>query len=138
MNVLKANLSFISLNTRGLKDNVKRKAIFLYCKGQKANCVFLEETHSCASDTSFWSVSGETRCCLVMVPTNLQVSQFVLIDVPGNVITQKADEKGHWLEVVLNIEGSLIILVNIYGYSSFNQNELMLSEMSDIVTEFTT
>ncbi len=29
MNVLKANLSFISLNTRGLKDNVKRKAIFL-------------------------------------------------------------------------------------------------------------
>lgn len=51
---------------------------------------------------------------------------------PGNGITQKADENAHWLAVVLNIEGLLIILVNIYGYSSFNPNKLMLSEISDI------
>ena len=55
---------------------------------------------------------------------------------PGNVITQKADENGHWLAVVLNIEGSLVILINIYGYSTLNQNKLMLSEISDIVDEY--
>lgn len=49
-------LSFISLNARGLKNNVKRKAIFLFCKEQKANCVFLQETHPAEADTKFWKV----------------------------------------------------------------------------------
>lgn len=51
---LKSDFSFISLNTRGLKDNVKRKAIFLFCKGFKAHCIFLQETHSCDEDVTFW------------------------------------------------------------------------------------
>lgn len=33
-------LSLLSLNVRGLKNNIKPKAIFLYCKEQKVNCFF--------------------------------------------------------------------------------------------------
>lgn len=47
-------LSFISLNKRGLKSNVKRKATFLFCKEQKCTFIFLQETHSVAADTNFW------------------------------------------------------------------------------------
>ena len=136
MNVLKANLSFISLNTRGLKDNVKRKALFLFCKDQKAHCVFLQETHSCASDTTFWTSQWGDKV-LFSHGTNKSAGVAICFNkCPGNVITQKADENGHWLAVVLNIEGSLVILINIYGYSTLNQNKLMLSEISDIVDEY--
>lgn len=47
---LKSRLSFCSLNARGLKDKVKRKGIFLFCKGQKSHFVFLQETHSTDED----------------------------------------------------------------------------------------
>lgn len=49
-------LSFFSLNIRGLKNNVKRKAIFIFCKEQKANCVFLQWTHLMEADTKFWKL----------------------------------------------------------------------------------
>jgi len=35
-------------------SGVKRKAIFLFCKEQKANCIFLQETHSVLNDEKFW------------------------------------------------------------------------------------
>lgn len=50
MITLCSKFSFISLNTRGLEDNTKRKAIFLFFKGQQAQCVFLQETHSSKED----------------------------------------------------------------------------------------
>ncbi len=50
------SISFLSLNARGLKNSVKRKAIFLFCKEQKASCVFLQETHSVLNDERFWKV----------------------------------------------------------------------------------
>ena len=33
---------------------MKRKAVFLFCKEQKANCIFLQETHSVEDDVNFW------------------------------------------------------------------------------------
>lgn len=46
--------SGISLNARGLRDNIKRKSIFLFCKGEKANFILLQETHSKPEDEKFW------------------------------------------------------------------------------------
>jgi len=54
---------------------------------------------------------------------------------PGKVITFKADGFGHWLAVVLNIEGIFNILVNIYGFNS-NHNKMLLSEVKNVVTEY--
>jgi len=44
----------ISLNVRGLRDNTKRKSIFLFCKGEKAHITLLQETHSTPEDEKFW------------------------------------------------------------------------------------
>lgn len=49
-------ISFMSLNVRGLKNITKRKAIFLFCKDQKSQCVFLQETHSVMTDEKFWKI----------------------------------------------------------------------------------
>lgn len=55
MSSLTCQILFNSLNTRGLQNKIKRKANFLFCKGQKAHITFLQETHSSENDVKFWS-----------------------------------------------------------------------------------
>jgi len=130
---LNTNLSFVSLNTR-LKDNVKRKAIFLFCKGRKAHCTFLQETHSSVADCSFWLNQWGDK--IAMDQTNQQVLLSALINVRWNVRTHKADERGHWLTAVLNIEGCCIIIANVYGYNNTSQNRLLLLEISEAINQY--
>uniref|UniRef100_A0A1A8UUH3 exodeoxyribonuclease III n=1 Tax=Nothobranchius furzeri TaxID=105023 RepID=A0A1A8UUH3_NOTFU len=124
-------LSFISLNTRGLRNNVKRKAIFLFCKEQKSNCVFLQETHSVEEDTKFWKLQwgdsmffshGSSHSAGVMILFN----RF-----PGNVIDCKKDPEGHWIMVVVEIQGLNYILLCLYGYNVRSQNKKLMSLLSD-------
>lgn len=48
------SFSIISLNARGLRENVKRKALFLFTKRFNNDFVFFQESHSIASDVNFW------------------------------------------------------------------------------------
>lgn len=43
------------LNVRGIQDKVKRKVMFLFCKGTGSHFIFLQETHSTINDVVFWS-----------------------------------------------------------------------------------
>ncbi len=73
------SISLASLNVRGLKDLVKRKALFLFCKGRKPHCLLLQETHSSEVDTKFWANQWVIEYYLVMGPISPLVLQFVLI-----------------------------------------------------------
>lgn len=55
---------------------------------------------------------------------------------PGKVVASKADETGHWLAAVLNAEGTFVILMNVYGFNNGNQNKLLLSELTDVISEY--
>ncbi len=104
---LKSRLSFCSLNARGLKNKVKRKGIFLFCKGQKSHFVFLQETHSTEEYAAFWKMQwgdtvfshGSSRSAGVAICLN---------NCPGKVVTFQSDAHGHWLSAVVNCEGILI------------------------------
>lgn len=48
------SLSIISLNARGLRNNIKRKAVFLFCKQFNIDFCFIQESHSTEQDKSFW------------------------------------------------------------------------------------
>lgn len=43
------------MNTRGLENKIKRKAIFAFYKGLKAHIKFIQETHLRENDANFWS-----------------------------------------------------------------------------------
>ena len=96
-------LSFIFLNTRGLKNNVKRKATFLFCKEQKCNFIFLQETHSVEADTNFWKQQwGDTA--LFSHGTSHSAGVMVLFNrFSGNVINHISDINGHWLMVAIKL-----------------------------------
>uniref|UniRef100_A0A3B3ST53 exodeoxyribonuclease III n=1 Tax=Paramormyrops kingsleyae TaxID=1676925 RepID=A0A3B3ST53_9TELE len=99
-----------SLNVRGLKDNVKRKAIFLFCKEIKANILFLQETHSSKEEETFWKHQwGEG----ILYSHGTAHSAGVMIlfnNFAGKVIDHNSDEAGHWIMVKLIVHWS-----NTYG-----------------------
>ena len=50
----------LSLNVRGLSNFKKRPALFAWCRKQKANIIFLQETHSTAKKEKQWKAEWGT------------------------------------------------------------------------------
>ena len=50
----KLRCGIISLNAQGLRDQIKRRSIFLYLRDQKATFCFLQETYSNSNDEVVW------------------------------------------------------------------------------------
>uniref|UniRef100_A0A3B3DY82 Reverse transcriptase domain-containing protein n=1 Tax=Oryzias melastigma TaxID=30732 RepID=A0A3B3DY82_ORYME len=134
--LLSSRLSFISLNSRGLKDITKRKALFLFCKEQKAQVIFLQETHSSNNDMVFWKNQwGDT--ILFSHGSNRSAGTAICFNnCPGQIIEYKSDLKGHWIIVILNIEGCFWIVCNIYGYNTDTDNRLLLEDITKMIRIF--
>lgn len=131
-------ISCSSFNARGLKDAVKRKAVFLFCKGLRSNILFLQETHSDKSDARFWSQQwggkiifshGSNRSAGVAICFN----KFL-----GEIVLEKTDNEGHWVMCVLKIEKATFILINVYGYNNEFKNKTLLYKITNIIEELKT
>ncbi len=48
------SISVFSINARGLRNLLKRKSLFLFCKGKGVDFYFVQETHACEEDEKFW------------------------------------------------------------------------------------
>lgn len=132
------SVTFASLNARGLKDLVKRKALFLFCKGRKPQCLLLQETHSSLEDVKFWSNQWGDRI-LFSHGTNKSAGVAVCFNrFPGDIIAYRTDSQGHWLVVVLKMDGYFFILTNVYGHRTFTQNKHMLEDVEKTLSEFKT
>ena len=50
----KAKYDILSLNVRGIRDQAKRRSIFLYLKDHNSKIYFLQETYSQPEDEIIW------------------------------------------------------------------------------------
>ncbi len=121
---LKTDFCFSSFNVRGLQDNVKRKALFLFCKSKKAHCYMLQETHWSDLDEKFWTNHWGDKIFCHGMNRSAGVAIF-FHNCPGKVIVYKSSDNGHWL--------MFIIIGNIYGYNNINQNRELLSDVSAVI-----
>lgn len=122
-------LSFLSLNARGLKNIVKRKAIFLFSKEQKANCIFLQETHSNEEDVNFWKLQwGDS--IYVSHGTSHSAGVMILFNrFPGKVIKHASDTNGHWVTVIVEIDNNIYVLMCVYGYNERTKNKELITDL---------
>lgn len=51
-------------------------------------------------------------------------------------MTFKHNKDGHWIAVVINIDGMFSILVNFLGFNNTGMNRLLLGKLTEISTEF--
>ena len=119
--------SIISLNVRGLRDQIKRRSIFSYLKDQKATFYLLQETYSNSSDEMSWKdewggdiVFSHGSChsrgvCILMGRNVKQNVDFVFRDTCGRIVL-----------ISITINGQKITLCNIYApNNSLDQLQFM-------------
>ena len=105
----------ISQNVCGLRNDVKRRALFLNLK-QKADIICMQETHSDINDESFWTNEfkgniifshGKTDSCgtLVAVKQNTDIE----------ICQQKTDKDGRLVIIQFKCKEELFVLASIYA-----------------------
>ncbi len=116
------SLSLFSLNARGLKNNFKRKALFLVSKRHKVDFCFFQESHSTSGDARFWRSQWGNE---VWLSHGSEYSSGVGImkhHFGGNILETSVDTSGNFLLMVVVVNQFIVIIVNIYGYNSVAEN----------------
>ena len=121
----------ISLNVRGISNYKKRRTIFTWCRKQKADVIFLQETHSTERNEAAWKKEWGAPLYYSHGANNAR-GVAILIQNKFDCIVQESaiDADGRFLMLKVLLNGEQALLVNVYGpnrdsqLSSFYQNLL--------------
>jgi exonuclease III len=132
-------LSIISANAKGLRNNVKRKALFLFGKQLKTDLYFFQESHSFSTDVNFWRsqwgndvwLSHGSECSAGVTTLENHLN--------GSILHSDCDPFGHFLCLVINCKNNIIIIItNIYGYNSKRENDQLLESLEKRILHWLT
>ena len=133
------NLSFISINVKGLQAVSKRIKIFEYLKNYVTSngFIFLQETHSSVKDEKLWNDEFEGQLFFSHGKTN---SCGVAIGFVGtkalNILNTKRDDLGRILAIEVKIDDSVFVLIDIYNANTESEQLLTLNDLINILETF--
>ena len=128
-------LTFLSLNVRGLSNNRKRAAVFAWCKRQGADIVFLQETHSTKSSEKTWEKcwgntiyfshgKSNARGTCILIKPSLKI----------DVEKQTTDSNGRLIILKLCVNNTSYSLVNVYAPNNPGKSADLFDKMSSIMS----
>lgn len=133
-----SSLSLLSFNARGLRKDVKRKALFLFAKQFKTDFVFVQESHSVTNDCAFWRSQWGNTVWLSHGSEHAAGVTNLKNKFNGEILLSKTDPNGHYICQVLKLMDLTFITCNIYGYNSRQENEILVITIEDIITDWFT
>lgn len=123
-------IKVISLNVRGLRNQVKRRSIFSYLKNQKATLYCLQETFSKEDDEKIWSAEWGGQ---IIFSHGSEHSRGVCILLSVNsgfsLSTVHADRDGRYIIVKVNIGDEQLFVINIYAPNKGAEQELFIRSL---------
>lgn len=128
------SLCLYLFNVRGIRDMLKRKAIFLYLKKFKVDFYFLQETHALGTDYTFWRNQWRDNLWLSCASSNSAGVAILKGMFKGKILKSNVHLSGRWVILVLETEGNIVILGNIYGYNNKNENQTLLQSFEEEVS----
>ena len=115
-------MEIISLNTRGIADNVKRQQVFYWLHRQKANIILLQETHSSFDRELVWRAQwGATLLCAHGSTNARGVAILIKNKVNFEIHEIISHEHGRYIILDITLEDKRITLVNVYGPNEDNE-----------------
>lgn len=105
----------------------------MFCKGEKAPFILLQETHSKPEDEHFWINQWGDKIIFDRGSTRSAGVAILFCNSPGKVVTSRFSNNGHWLIFVLNMDDRFFILINIYGFNNVIQNRQLASDISNVI-----
>ena len=132
----KAKYDILSLNVRGIRDQAKRRSIFLYLKDHNSKIYFLQETYSQPEDEIIWKnewggeifFSHGSRhskgVCILLHPTVQNKIDYSFSDKAGRIVL---------ITCVLN--SLKLSLVNIYAPNSQSEQLDFLQNLKNCLID---
>ena len=109
------SIKLISINVRGLRDVVKRRAIFNYYR-QRSDILFIQETHSCKTDEIVWESEWGGDIIYGHGETNARgVGIFLKKGMKDNVTNIHVNEDGRAIICDIKIDEYKLTLCNLYA-----------------------
>lgn len=124
-----SSLKIISLNVRGIRDNTKRKSIFLFSRRKNADLIFLQETHSVDDDVKFWKAQWGDTCYFCHASQQSAGVAILLNKFKGDIIESMTSNEGRWIILVLKLDNSFFIVCNLYNYNNTAQAKIMFLQL---------
>lgn len=125
-----------SLNVNGMRDRRKAETIIEFIRLKNLNVTFLQETHSDVNNETDWRMWCGDECFLSH-GTNLSAGVAIVFSPTAKVkiISKQELEPGQLLAVGVELNGLLVVFVNIYAPNSgfgrinvFKKLELFLKQ----------
>ena len=129
------NFRSMTLNVRGLRDERKRVSVYNYIKKHKIDMCFLQETHSTEADINTWKHQwgGHVE---YSHGTNLARGVMCLLNpsLDYNIIEVQQSDRGRWLLIRVEIQGTNFVLINIYAPNIQEQQLVFYTELFDLLS----
>ena len=109
------DLKVISLNVKGLRQYIKRQAMFQFLKSKSARFFLLQETHITATDQLSWQKDWGEGKLIANPGTSASAEQVLLSKANVEILFEKIHEPGRLHEVIILDQDIKIQFVNIYG-----------------------
>ena len=108
-------INIISLNVRGLRDQIKRRAIFDMYR-PKCDILCLQETHSEEQDEKYWSAEWGGRCIFAHGTTQARGTAILFKkSACVDIETKLTSEDGRSCQCIFVNNDVRIHLINVYG-----------------------
>lgn len=109
-------LNFLSFNVRGLSNLKKRKTIFTFCKKQKCDVIFLQETHSTKNVEETWKKEWGGKIIYSHGASNARGAMILLRNSLDLEIEKTiTDSSGRLVILRCSHEDKPLTLVNVYA-----------------------
>ena len=110
------SIRLLSLNVRGLSNFRKRRAIFTWCRKQKADIIFLQETHSTVERQDQWKKEWGAPILFSHGSSNARGVAILIrngLDITIQLSEISSDSRFIIIKAV--IKNELYTIANIYG-----------------------
>lgn len=121
------SLSVVSLNARGLRDSLKRKALFLFGKQCKTDFCVFQETHTVNDDVNFCKSQWGNEAFFSHATQRSAGLCTLKNRFTGDILHTDCDKNGHYVCQVVDNHNCNFILINIYGYNLVSDNNTLLT-----------
>ena len=133
-------IKILSLNVRGLRNHVKRRALFLYLKNQKADFYCLQETFSLEEDEVIWASEWGGK---ILFSHGTKHSKGTgILQRPNSLFSFKClstDPNGRFVIAKIKLGDEDFFLASVYAPCDSQQQSLFIQNLcTDIVSKSNT
>ena len=117
------DFKLLSLNVRGLSNFKKRRAVFTWCRKQKASIIFLQETHSTIDKEKQWKAEWGAPIEFAHGSSNARGAAILLRNGFDCKIKRTiVDPMGRYIGINAEIKDENYLLFNVYAPNNDSQS----------------